>query len=67
MGLNHDDALRVIQASGCKPEWATGWHVWTVIVPRRTINGRLTWGRVWRRHDGRGWIYKKLENHLDLS
>ena len=67
MSLNHDDALRVIQSSGCKPEWATGWHVWTVIVPRRTIDGRLIWGRVWRRHDGRGWIYKKLEIHVDLG
>jgi hypothetical protein len=43
-----------------KPAWATAWHVWTVIVPRRSITGRLVYGRVWRRHDGRRWIYKKF-------
>jgi hypothetical protein len=40
--------------------WATAWHVWTVIVPRRSITGRLVYGRVWRRHDGRRWIYKQF-------
>jgi hypothetical protein len=32
MSLNHDDVLRIVQSSGCKPEWATAWHVWTVVV-----------------------------------
>jgi hypothetical protein len=36
------------------------WHVWTVIMPRRTITGRLVRGQVWRRHDGRHWLYKKF-------
>jgi hypothetical protein len=36
------------------------WHVWTVIIPRRSIAGRLIFGQVWRRHDGRRWIYKKF-------
>jgi hypothetical protein len=40
--------------------WAEVWHLWTVIIPRRSITGRLLWGRVWRRHDGRHWIYKKF-------
>jgi hypothetical protein len=40
--------------------WAEVWHVWTVIIPRRSITGRLVHGRVWRRHDGRHWIYKKF-------
>jgi hypothetical protein len=40
--------------------WAEVWHLWTVIVPRRSITGRLVHGRVWRRHDGRHWIYKKF-------
>jgi hypothetical protein len=43
-----------------KPAWAEVWHLWTVIIPRRSIAGRLVYGRVWRRHDGRRWIYKKL-------
>ena len=36
------------------------WHIWTVWVPRRSITGKLLWGRVWRRHDGRRWVYKRL-------
>ena len=47
-----------------KPErsttWKELWHLWTVIVPRRSINGRWVCGKVWRRHDGRRWIYKKF-------
>jgi hypothetical protein len=43
-----------------KPAWAEVWHIWTVIIPRRSITGRLLRGRVWRRHDGRRWIYKKV-------
>jgi hypothetical protein len=39
---------------------ATTWHLWTVIIPRRTITGRLVRGQVWRRHDGRHWLYKKF-------
>ena len=60
MTLSHDDVLRIVESNGAKPEWATIWHVLTVVVPRRTITGRLAWGRVWRRHDGRRWIYKTL-------
>ena len=45
-----------------KPAWAEVWHLWTVIVPRRSITGRLLYGRVWRHHDGRRWIYKKAVN-----
>ena len=36
------------------------WHLWTVILPRRSITGRLVRGRVWRRRDGRRWQYKKF-------
>jgi hypothetical protein len=43
--------------------WAEVWHLWTVIIPRRSITGRLLWGRVWRRHDGRHWIYKKFAEY----
>jgi hypothetical protein len=35
------------------------WHVWTVTIPRRAINGDLLWGTVLRRHDGDRWIYKR--------
>jgi hypothetical protein len=43
------------------PAWTRMWHVWWVTVPRRSITGRLVRGQVMRRHDGRSWIYKKLE------
>jgi hypothetical protein len=42
------------------PAWAEVWHLWTVIIPRRSITGKLVYGRVWRRCDGRHWIYKKF-------
>ena len=42
------------------PATTTAWHLSTVIIPRRTITGRLVRGRVWRRHDGRRWLYKKF-------
>jgi hypothetical protein len=34
-----------------------------VILPRRAINGRIVIGKVWRRHDGRHWIYKKITEY----
>ena len=42
------------------PATRTAWHLCTVIIPRRTITGRLVRGLVWRRHDGRHWLYKKF-------
>jgi hypothetical protein len=45
--------------------WTETWHLWTVIVPRRSITGRLVHGKVWRRHDGHRWIYKKFIEHAD--
>src|SRR6476660_6636865 len=42
-----------------RPPYEEVWHLWTVLVPRRSITGRLLRGRVLRRqHDGR-WIYKQ--------
>jgi hypothetical protein len=46
-----------------KPAWAEVWHLWNVVVPRRSITGKLLTGQVWRRHDGRRWIYKKFIEH----
>jgi hypothetical protein len=48
-----------------RPAWAGVWHLWTVIIPRRSITGRLVYGKVWRRHDGRHWIYKKFVEYAD--
>lgn len=38
---------------------STAWHLANVTIPRRSIAGRLVHGQVWRRFDGRRWIYKK--------
>jgi len=43
-----------------RPATTRAWHLCTVIIPRRTITGRLVCGKVWRRHDGRHWLYKKF-------
>jgi hypothetical protein len=43
------------------------WHLWNVIIPRRSITGRLVRGQVWRRHDGRRWIYKKFVENNERS
>jgi hypothetical protein len=37
------------------PATTTAWHLCTVI-----ITGRLVRGQVWRRYDGRHWLYKKF-------
>jgi hypothetical protein len=43
-----------------RPAAKSAWHLRTVIIPSRTITGRLVRGRVWRRYDGRHWLYKKF-------
>jgi hypothetical protein len=51
----HDEVLGLESI----PAWALLWHLKRVIFPRSSIAGHLLWGTVWRRHDGRRWIYKK--------
>jgi hypothetical protein len=63
--LNGGGIIRVIvqefDSSGIeRPVWAEAWHIWKVIIPRRSITGRLVYGKVWRRCDRRHWIYKKF-------
>ena len=59
---DHDqiDSCLSTATSELPVRWSGIWHLWTVIVPRRSINGQLVYGKVWRRHDGRDWIYKKF-------
>jgi hypothetical protein len=52
------DVFRILNLNP-KPEWAEVWHVWTVLIPRRSISGKLVRGEVLRRYDGRRWIYKR--------
>jgi hypothetical protein len=57
---NHDEIDQSMSMSNQpRPAWAYVWHLWKIIVPRRSITGRLVRGNVWRRRDGRRWIYKK--------
>jgi hypothetical protein len=44
---------------------ADAWHLWKVIIPRRSIAGRLVWGMVWRRNRGGRWIYKRFVEYSD--
>lgn len=55
---NTHDALRKLTSKQKLPNDEV-WHLWTVIIPRRTITGRLVRGPVWRRRDDGRWIYKK--------
>ena len=48
-----------------KPAGAEFWHLWTVRIPRRLVAGELVYGRVWRRHDGRRWLYKRFVEFED--
>jgi hypothetical protein len=58
------DNILPVFVSKMKPAWAEVWHLWTVVIPRRSITGRLIFGKVWRRHDGRRWTYKKFNMRM---
>ncbi len=60
--LSRSDRQRMVNLTA-KPGWAKIWHLWNVVVPRRSITGRLVYGKVWRRHDGRRWIYKEFTEY----
>jgi hypothetical protein len=64
MIANDRNNLQMLSLSS-KPAWAEVWHLWTVVIPRRSITGRLLFGHAWRRHDGRRWIYKEFIEHRD--
>jgi hypothetical protein len=43
------------------------WHLWTVIIPRVSITGRLLWGAILRRRDNGRWIYKKRVESVGVA
>jgi hypothetical protein len=43
----------------------SGWHLWTMIIPRRSISRKLVFGQVWRRRHGAKWAYKKFVEYAD--
>ena len=64
MTAKSDNHFEMLNGSA-RPPWAQVWHLWTVIIPRQSITGRLVVGRVWRRHDGRHWIYKRVVEYTN--
>jgi hypothetical protein len=60
-GSNTDSAVR----SDLEQAWSDAWHLWQVIIPRRSIAGRLVWGTVWRRNRGGRWVYKEFVEYSD--
>jgi len=43
------------------------WHLYRVILPRRSITGRLVCGLVWRRRGRKRWLYKRFERTLRVE
>jgi len=64
MHAESQERFRLLSLSP-KPAWSEVWHLWKIIIPRRSITGRLLTGQVWRRYDGRRWIYKKFTEYTD--
>jgi hypothetical protein len=56
---NREDNAQILGLGQRAPRAAV-WHRWTVVIPRRSITGRLLFGAVWRRRDGRRWVYKRF-------
>ena len=52
--------IDTIEPNDTVPAWARVWHVWTLILPRRSVDGGIAWGRAWRRHNGRRWLYRNF-------
>ena len=50
-----------------RPSYVEAWHLRTVIIPRRSITGRLLWGTVLRRWNNSGWIYKKYAKSVGIK
>jgi len=60
MTMQQDIIASDVSTRGARPAWIGSWHLWRVIIPRRSITGKLLHGKVWRRHNGRHWIYKRF-------
>jgi hypothetical protein len=58
------DVFRV-RATKQRPPYEEVWHLWSVLIPRRSITGRLLWGTVLRRRDDGQWIYRKYIEGAD--
>jgi hypothetical protein len=56
-----------MRAPKSRPPYEEVWHLWTVLIPRRSITGRLLWGTVLRRRDHGRWIYKKYMESIEAT
>ena len=61
---NKHDVLRMLAPRQRLP-YEEVWHLWTIIVPRRSITGRLLWGTVLRRRDDGRWIYRQYTGTIE--
>jgi len=61
----YDHAIGQANERAAKSGRASRWHLWTVIIPRRSISGKLVLGQVWRRREGARWAYKKFVEYAD--
>ena len=59
--------LNVFRARATKqrPPYEEVWHLLSVLIPRRSITGRLVRGTVLRRRDDGRWIYRKYTEGVD--
>ena len=62
-------SLRVfrMQATTQRPPYEEVWHLWRVLIPRRSITDRLVWGTVLRRRDSGRWIYRQYIEGIDAT
>jgi len=60
------DVLRMF-APKQRPPYEEVWHLWTIIIPKRSITGRLLWGTILRRREDDRWIYKKSTASIDAT
>ena len=58
--ITHDYPIEQSNGRVATNAQTSGWHLWTVIIPRRSISGKLVSGQVWRRRHGAKWAYKKF-------
>jgi hypothetical protein len=61
----HDDPIEQSNGRVATNAEMSGWHLWRVIIPRRSISGKLVSGQVWRRRHGAKWAYKKFVEYAD--
>ena len=62
-GSDTDSAVR----SDLEQAWWDAWHLWRIIIPRRSITGRLVWGTVWRRYRAGRWVYKNFVEYSGVQ